>query len=81
MTDRIGTCSQCGGPITDETPSIQKHCNRCGAIAVPPGTYGPVVPMQPAPRMPRPSHLTWIEDESDLEPGLRGPGGTSLDWD
>lgn len=36
MTNRIGTCGTCGGPITDETPSIQRHCRLCGTVATPP---------------------------------------------
>lgn len=49
MDNRIGTCSNCNGPVTDESPCIQRHCRRCGAVAVPAGEFGPVVPMQPAP--------------------------------
>lgn len=78
MDRRIGTCGECGGPVvvSEYSDNSTPHCQRCGAI--PKSAALPVIPMQP--RMPRPAHLTWIEDESDLEPGLRGRGRTSLDW-
>jgi hypothetical protein len=56
MTDRIGTCSLCGGDVVTSGYMGSTHCNRCGAI---PKT--PVIPMV-KPRMPKPAHLTWVED-------------------
>lgn len=76
MEDRIGTCSLCGGPVVVPCMMVNPtpHCRRCGAIPVTP--HGPVIPMQPPERpirrtnwarwnierMPRPAHLTYIED-------------------
>lgn len=97
MDTRIGTCSECGGAVVVPPMMVHPtpHCIRCGAIARHP--HGPVIPMEPVhpvplpdwressvnlrPRMPRPAHLTYVDDESDLEPGLRGTGTTNLDWD
>lgn len=51
MMNTIGTCSICGGPV--QLPAIwhgvvppQPTCGGCGAVAA---SYGPVVPMRPAP--------------------------------
>lgn len=64
MDTRIGTCSECGGAVVTSGYMNAVHCIKCGAI--PRGAPG-VIPMrQPSvnlrPRMPRPAHLTWIED-------------------
>lgn len=61
MTDRIGTCSLCGGPVVVSGYLSSAHCDHCGALPVT-LPQRPVIPMTPAPRMPRPAHLTWVED-------------------
>jgi hypothetical protein len=55
MTDRIGTCSICGGSVVTSGYMNATHCSKCGAVpAAAPG----VIPMV-QPRMPQPAHLTW----------------------
>ncbi len=46
------------------TMSMTPHCLTCGSIpvATDPMSY-PVIPME-RPRMPRPAHLTWIDEDS-----------------
>ena len=52
MTNLIGTCSICGGPV--ELPSMMVNpvpcCKNCGAVARNP--HGPVIQMQPKPGSP-----------------------------
>lgn len=48
----IGTCSICGGPVAVETVSWSvtpptPRCLNCGAVKA--ETYGPEIPMRPAP--------------------------------
>lgn len=64
MTDRIGTCSLCGGAVIPAGYMHQTHCRDCGAIPRYSNDPAPVIPME-QPRMPRPAHLTWIEDSLD----------------
>lgn len=50
---RVGTCSICGGPVSvpsvwyGVTPPVPT-CEHCGAVRQ--DSYGPVIPMKPAPR-------------------------------
>lgn len=81
MDTRVGTCSECGGPVVVPSMMVNPtpHCLRCGAIARNP--HGPVIPMEPEPsvnlrpRMPRPVHLTWVED---VTPSIAED--TFIDW-
>jgi hypothetical protein len=57
MSITIGTCGNCGGPVV--VPDMwggplpaPAHCASCGAR--PQSTYGPIIPMEPAPARPRP---------------------------
>jgi hypothetical protein len=46
MNTRIGTCSECGGPVIVPAMMVNPtpYCDSCGAIARNPQ---PVIPMQP----------------------------------
>lgn len=80
MEDRVGTCSLCGGPVVMPSMMVHAtpHCLSCGAIAKNP--HGPVIPME-RPRMPRPKHLTWIEDiETAIPDTERGFGDVAAEW-
>lgn len=53
-TTTLGTCSLCGGAVT--VPTVvgsvvlpTPTCSQCGAV--PAQAHGPVIPMQPAPRV------------------------------
>ena len=54
MTQILGTCSICGGPVT--VPLVwhgvvppTPRCATCGAV--PQQAHGPIVPMQPGPHI------------------------------
>ncbi len=56
MNITIGTCSECGGPVQipeywmGVNPPVPT-CGKCGATLAQP--YGPVLPMKPAPKLPK----------------------------
>lgn len=56
MDTRIGTCSECGGPVVVQsyTDNATPHCLRCGAIP-----RLPVIPMQ---RPPQRTKLPYLDD-------------------
>lgn len=64
----IGTCSNCGGPVTVATFVINPvpTCKMCRATAKEP--YGPVVQMNPAPE-PRPERQA-VEDYMRAHPDV-----------
>lgn len=47
MNNVIGTCSECGGPVTMPTMSVRPvaTCERCGAVQA--NAHGPVIKMTP----------------------------------
>lgn len=50
MSQIIGTCGNCGGPVEAASLSIYPiaHCKKCGASRQ--NNYGPVIPMNPPPK-------------------------------
>lgn len=61
----IGTCSNCGGPVQvpefwggDIPPAAR--CGQCGATAK--QSYGPTIPMNPAPTYPK-GYTPLVPDE------------------
>ena len=51
----LGTCSECGGPVTMPSHMVNPapRCEKCGATADAP--YGPVIPMRKPRRVDTPS--------------------------
>ena len=47
VDQRIGTCSECGGPVVVPNMMVNPvpYCRECGAVMINP--HGPVIPMQP----------------------------------
>lgn len=62
----IGTCSECGGPVSLPMMHLRPEpsCERCGAVAQ--NGYGPVIPMRRRERVPS------TDDPSPYDLGAHG---------